>query len=312
MKLSRHGVFMFTEGIHASDLARIVQDIERMGYGAVWFPEAIGREALTTAAFILNHTTSLIAATGIVSVYGRDPMVAAMAQQTLTEMSGGRFLLGLGVSHSMFVEPRGYTYGKPLVTMRNYVATLRQCHTTISVTKNLALEGLSPQAVGKGEFGAITNDLGEMPLVLAALGPKMNALAAEIAQGSHPYNTTPEHTRRTREQIGPHAWLCPMQRVCLMTDARRARQLGRHILALYLALPNYRNMLLTCGFTEKDFDNGGSDRLIDPLLGWGDAARIRAYVEAHLLAGATQVCVQAIDPDDPTRPCMKALQVLME
>jgi probable F420-dependent oxidoreductase len=312
MNLTPHGVFMFTEGISASELKQTVQQIEQLGYSAVWYPEAIGREPFATAAFILSHTERLIAATGILNIYGRDPLVTAMGQQTLTEMSSGRFLLGLGVSHRAFVEPRGHTYGKPVATMRSYIAALRQCHTGISVTRNLALEGLAPQAVGRGTRGAITTGLGEMPIVLGALGPKMNALAAEIAQGSHPYNTPPEHTRRTREILGPEAWLCPMQRVCLITDARRAREVGRQVLGLYFTLPNYRNMLLACGYAETDFESGGSDRLIDQLLGWGDETRIRANVQAHLDAGASQVCVQAIDPADPTRPCLRALRALRE
>lgn len=310
MHLTQRGVFMLNEGIPSTELKRTVQRIENLGYGAVWFPEAIGREPLATASFILAHTERLIAATGILNIYGRDPMVTAMGQQTLTEQSGGRFLLGLGVSHRMFVEPRGHVYGKPVATMRHYVAALRQCHTGISVTKNLALDGLAPQLVGHGALGAITTDLGEMPVVLAALGPKMNALAAEIAQGSHPYNTTPDHTRRTRQILGPHAWLCPMQRVCLTTDARRAREVGRRVLGLSLELPNYRNMLFTCGFTEAELENGGSDRLIDQLLGWGNETTIRAVIQAHLDAGANHVCVQAINLEDPVRPCFRALEAL--
>jgi len=310
MDLKRHGVFMFNEGMSAPVLREHVQRIERLGYGAVWFPEAIGREPFATAAFILNHTETLIAATGIMNIYGRDPTVTAMGQQTLAEMSGGRFLLGLGVSHSFFVEARGHTYGKPLGAMREYLAALHQCHTGISITRNLAVEGFAPQTVGRGALGAITTELGELPVVIAALGPKMNALAAELAQGSHPYNTTPEHTRRCRVILGPEAWLCPMQRVCLTTDARRARQVGRQILAMYLTLPNYRNMLIDCGYTDADFDNGGSDRLIDQLLGWGDETTIRAHVQAHLDAGASHVCVQSIDIDNPSRPGIAALEVI--
>ena len=175
MDLKRHGVFMFNEGMSAPVLREHVQRIERLGYGAVWFPEAIGREPFATAAFILNHTETLIAATGIMNIYGRDPTVTAMGQQTLAEMSGGRFLLGLGVSHSFFVEARGHTYGKPLGAMREYLAALRQCHTGISITRNLAVEGFAPQTVGRGALGAITTELGELPVVIAALGPKMNA-----------------------------------------------------------------------------------------------------------------------------------------
>lgn len=310
MELGKLGVFWFTEGIPAQELRTFVRRFEQMNYSTVWFPEAAGREPFATAALILEATDRLIAATGIVNLYNRDALVSATGQQTLAEMSGGRFLLGLGVSHSFFVEARGHTYGKPLQTMRNYVAALKQCHTGVSVTKNLLLEGLSPQNVAHGSRGAITTDVGELPIVLAALGPKMLALAGEISQGAHPYNTTPEHTARARAILGPQAWLCPAQRVCLTNDARRARQLGRQFLALYLGLPNYRNMLLASGFTEVDLEGGGSDRLVDQLFGWGDEARIRALVQAHLDAGASQVCVQAIDLDDPVRPCLRALEVI--
>lgn len=310
MELGKHGVFCFNEGLPAAELKSLVRRFERLGYGTVWFPEAVGREPFATAAMVLEATDTLVAATGIVNLYNRDALVCAMGQQTLAEMSGGRFLLGLGVSHSFFVEARGHTYGKPLQTMRNYVAALNQCHTGISVTRNLLVEGLSPQNVSRGARGAITTEVGELPIVLAALGPKMLALAGEISQGAHPYNTTPAHTARAREILGPNAWLCPAQRVCLTQDARKARQVGRQILSLYLSLPNYRNMLLDSGYTEVDFEGGGSDRLVDQLLGWGDETTIRARVQAHLDAGADHVCVHPIDPDEPSRPCLRALEVI--
>lgn len=310
MELGRHGVFCFNEGLPAGELKSLVRRFERLGYGTVWFPEAVGREPFSTAAMVLEATDTLVAATGIVNLYNRDALVCAMGQQTLAEMSGGRFLLGLGVSHSFFVEARGHTYGKPLQTMRNYVAALKQCHTGISVTRNLLVEGLSPQNVSRGARGAITTEVGELPIVLAALGPKMLALAGEISQGAHPYNTTPEHTARARAILGPDAWLCPAQRVCLTQDARKARQVGRQILSLYLSLPNYRNMLLDSGYTDVDFEGGGSDRLVDQLLGWGDEATIRARVQAHLDAGADHVCVHPIDADEPSRPCLRALEVI--
>jgi len=312
MDLGRRGVFFFNEGIPAREVKSLVRRFEAMGYGTVWFPEAAGREPFASAAMILEATERLVAATGIVNLYNRDPLVSAMGQQTLAEMSGGRFLLGLGVSHSFFVEARGHAYGKPLQTMRNYVAALKQCHTGMSVTRNLLIEGMSPQNVSVGTRGAITTDVGELPIVLAALGPKMTALAGEIAQGAHPYNTTPAHTARSRQILGLDRWLCPAQRVALTNDARKARQVGRQILSLYLSLPNYRNMLLDSGYTEADFEDGGSDRLVDQLLGWGDETTIRARVQAHLDAGADHVCVQAIDLDDPARPCLRTLEVIAD
>lgn len=310
MELGRLGVFFFNEGIPARDVKSLVRRFEGLGYSAVWLPEATGREPFASAAMILEATERLIAATGIVNLYNRDPLVSAMGQQTLAEMSGGRFLLGLGVSHSFFVEARGHAYGRPLQTMREYVAALKQCHTEMSVTRNLLVEGLSPQNVSVGSRGAITADVGELPIVLAALGPKMTALAGEIAQGAHPYNTTPAHTARARAILGPGPWLCPAQRVALTNDARKARQVGRQLLALYLSLPNYRNMLLDSVYAEPDLEDGGSDRLVDQLLAWGDEETIRARVREHLDAGADHVCVQAVDLDEPGRPCLRTLEAI--
>lgn len=310
MQLGTHGVLLNTEGVPARVLVETVRTIEALGYTVVWIPEGLGREPFATAALLLSHTERLIVATGVLNIHGRDPAVTAMGQQTLTEMSGGRFLLGLGVSQALTVEARGHAWRPPLDAMRHYVASLRQCHTEISVLKNLALEGLAPQPVERGEAGAIHTVLGDMPLVLAALGPRMMALAAGIAQGAHSCNTTPSHTRRSREILGPAPWLCPVQRICLASDARRTRALGRRVLAAPLAHPHFRAALLDCGFAEDELDAGGSDRLVDALLGWGDAHEIRRHVQAHLEAGATHVCVQAIDPDDPTRPCLRALHAL--
>lgn len=310
MDLKRKGVFLFSEGLAAAELASTVQRIEKLGYGAVWFPEAIGREPFAMASFVLANTDKLIAATGIVNVYGRDAMVCAMGQQTLQEQSGGRFLLGLGVSHSLLVQMRGHDYAKPLATMRTYLENLRTCHKSIAIRKNLLVEGMVEQPVGVGERGAMTTPLGEMPVILAALGPKMTALSGQIAQGSHPANTTPEHTARAREILGPGPWLAPFQRVCLTKDASLARAIGRKMIEFYVQLPNYRNMWLDIGFTNADFEHGGSDRLVDAMLAWGDEKTIHARVQAHLDAGADHVPIFSVNPEAPTLPCWRALESL--
>jgi len=312
MELQRKGVFLFSEGLPAAALAAAVQRIERLGYGAVWFPEAVGREPFAKASFVLSNSERLVAATGIVNIYGRDPMVCAMAQQTLNEQSGGRFLLGLGVSHSLLVEMRGHAYGKPLAAMRSYVENIRASHAAISVERNLLVEGMSEQPVGHGSRGAITTPVGEMPIILAALGPKMTALSGEIAQGSHPANTTPEHTARAREILGPEPWLAPFQRVCLTRDAARARAIGRQMIAFYLQLPNYRNVWTSLGYTADDFEHGGSDRLVDAMLAWGDENTLRARIDAHLQAGADHVPIFSVDPENPALPCWRALEALAD
>ena len=311
MDLKERGLFLFTEGMSSDELKSTASKAENLGYGAIWYPEAAGREPFSTAAIILSATKTLTAATGIVNLYGRDAMVCATGQQTLNEMSGGRFLLGLGVSHRMFVEGRGHSYEKPLSTMKNYVSSIAECHKMISVTKNLAVTGIEEQPIKIKTNGTVVlEDLGEMPIVLAALGPKMMALSAEISKGAHPYNTIPEHTAEAREIMGNDAWLCPMIRVCLTSNASRAREIGRQVLGLYLQLPNYTNMLKSSGFTDSDFQDGGSDRLIDALMAWGSAADLETRVKEHLDAGASHVCIQSMDEKDPAKVGWEALELL--
>ncbi len=308
MDLTQRGIFLFSEGMSASALATAAQRFERLGYGAVWFPEAVGREPVLAASWVLANTSKLIAATGIVNIYSRDPMACAMMQQTLTEQSNGRFLLGLGVSHTMFVNLRGHTYGKPLATMEAYVNNIAASHKMIAIKKNLVVDGMTEQPVSRTAEGALEAAVGVMPLMLAALGPKMTALAGRIAQGAHPVNTTPEHTAKSREILGPHPWIVPQVRVCLTKDASVARRVGRQLLGLYLELPNYVNMWRDSGYTDADFAHGGSDRLIDAMLAWGDEKTVWSRVEAHLAAGATHVPMVPIDPENPAAVCWRAVE----
>jgi probable F420-dependent oxidoreductase len=115
-----------------------------------------------------------------------------------------------------------------------------------------------------------------------------------LADGAHPYNVPPQHTAEARAIIGKGKLLCVEQGVILETDAARARTLGRKFLSLYLGLPNYVNNWRRLGFGDSDFAGGGSDRLIDSVLVWGNESAIRARLEEHWQAGADHVCVQAI------------------
>ena len=308
MNLTQRGIFLVSEGMSAGELAAAAQHIERLGYGAVWFPEAIGREPVLAASWVLANTSKLIAATGIVNIYSRDPMACAMMQQTLTEQSRGRFLLGLGVSHTLFVNLRGHDYGKPLATMQTYVENIIASHKMIAIKTNLAVEGMAEQPLKRTDAGILDAPVGEMPIMLAALGPKMTALSGQIAQGSHPANTTPEHTAAARQILGPGPWLAPIQRVCLTNDASTARRVGRQLMALYLGLPNYLNMWRDYGYTDADFEHGGSDRLIDAMLAWGDEKTVWSRVQAHLDAGASHVPLAPVNPHNPALLCWRAIE----
>jgi probable F420-dependent oxidoreductase len=287
MRLGSIGVWYFLESLSAKESAEAARRIESLGYSALWIPEAVGREAFSQSSWLLANTERLIIATGIANIYARDPAATAAAQKTLAEQSGGRFLLGLGVSHRPMVEGvRGHVYAKPVATMRAY------------------LEGMKKapyMSVPPGETP---------PTVLAALGPQMLKLAASMTQGAHPYFTTPEHTAFARKTLGPDPWLCVEQKVLLETDATKARALARATAAIYLGLENYRNNWLRLGFTEADFANGGSDRFIDATVAWGDLSVIQKRVRAHLDAGASHVCVQPINPAGVPLPDWRLLEAL--
>jgi len=130
--------------------------------------------------------------------------------------------------------------------------------------------------------------------VLAALGPKMLALSGELADGAHPYNVPPEHTQQARAVLGKGKLLCVEQGVILEADPREARARARQFLSFYLRLPNYVNNWKRLGFSDADFTDNGSDRLVDAVVAWGDERAIRERIEAHWQAGADHVCVQAI------------------
>ena len=271
MKLKKLGVWSGTDSLSAADAASFAKRVEAWGYGALWIPEAIGREVFSASAWLLANTRSLIIASGIANIYARDSLSSAAAQKGLNEQSGDRFLLGLGVSHIPFVQDvRQHEYGKPVATMRAYLRGMA----------NAPYKSALPAAQPK--------------TVLAALGPKMLELSAELADGAHPYNVPPEHTRQARAILGPDKLLCVEQGAILETNPAEARARAREFLTLYMGLPNYVNNWKRLGFSDADFTGGGSDRLVDAVIAWGDESAIRARIEEHWRAGADHVCVQAI------------------
>ena len=276
MNLDKTGVWYFLDRLTAAEAADAVKRIEALGYSALWIPETVGRDPFAHAAWLLANTEKLVIATGIANIYNREPGVVVQAQKTLAEQSGGRFLLGLGVSHKPLVEGlRGLTYGKPVATMRAYLDKM-------AASPYMGVEPAEPP-----------------PTVIAALGPNMLALSRDKTQGAHPYFTSPVHTKTAREILGPDAWLCVEQKVVLETDPAKARAAARTAAKTYQSLPNYRNNWLRMGLTAADVDGEGSDRFIDETFAWGDADTIRARIQAHYDAGASHVCIQPIDANGP-------------
>lgn len=253
---------------------RFAQNAEALGYSAIWLPDALGRDSIATLSALAGATQKIHLATGIANIYGRDPTAMVAARKTLDELSGGRLILGIGVSHAFMVSDlRKLEYGKPLSTMRSYLDAMDQA---IYIGPQPPKQGL---------------------LVLAALGDKMLALAGERTDGAHSYLATAEHTARARSIMGPDAFLAPEQKILLVNDASEARRIARQNMGPYLALPNYRNSLLSLGFAEEDFEAAGSDRLVDALVAWGKPDAIQKRIEEHWNNGADHVALQMLRPD---------------
>ena len=282
MRIDRLAVWINTIGYPSADLVAFARRLEAWGYGTLWINDGMGSDPMVLAAKILAGTERLQVALGVANVYSRDPAMMVGAQYGLNEQWGGRFLLGMGVSHTFIVEGmRGHSYGKPLATMRAYLEAMA------------AFQYAGPMPA-------------EKPLtVIAALGPKMLELARDHADGAHPFSTTPEHTARARRILGPGKLLLVEQKVMLEGDAEAARAVGRGLATGLASMPNYRGSLERMGFTEADYMGAGSDRVADALLAWGDEAAIRQRIEEHWQAGADQVAVQImpklgglLTPDD--------------
>jgi probable F420-dependent oxidoreductase len=278
VQIGRVGIWAFLDAPPAEQIGDIAAELDELGYGAIWVPEALGRDPLVLASLLLAGSEQITAATGIASIYARDAIAMSSGWKTLGEAFPGRFLLGLGVSHAPMVEGiRGHEYRTPVATMRSYL-----------------------DAMDNAMYTATPPD--PMPgRILAALGPRMLALSAERTDGAHPYSVPPEHTAIARAALGTGPLLAPEQAVVLETDPEEARRIARGFARGYLGLPNYANNLLRLGYTEADLTDA-SDRVIDALVAWGDLDAIRTRVQAHHDAGADHVCVQVLPHERGTLP----------
>lgn len=248
------------------EIAEAAAELDELGYSALWIPD-IGGDVFGSVELLMSSTKKAVVATGILNLWMHTAEETAAAHDRFTSAHGDRFLVGIGVSHAPLIDSKEPgRYRKPLAAMTSF------------------LDGLD---------GAV-KPLDRSNRVLAALGPKMLELARTRAAGAHPYNVTPEHTAQARAALGPDAMVLPEQAVALARDAAEGRRLGRLHLEHYLTLPNYTNNLRRLGFGDDDFEGGGSDRLIDAMVAWGDPAVIAARVREHRDAGADHVCIQVI------------------
>jgi probable F420-dependent oxidoreductase len=286
-RMGRVGAWSFAlQRLAASDAGAAARDLEDLGFPAVWIPESIGsKDVFAHAAILLGATKRVVIAPGIANIYARDPMAMANGAKALGEAWPGRFVLGIGVSHAPSVAQRGSIYGKPVETMRTYLDAM-------AAAQYAAPEPEPP-----------------VPLVLAALGPRMLELAAERADGAHPYFVPVEHTPVARQHLGREPFLGVEVTAVLAADRSAGMRIAHGFAKSYLGLPNYANNLRRLGWTDDDVAGEGSERLVEAVVAVGDVDAIVRRVRAHLEAGADHVCLQ-LRAERSTDPALAAFREL--
>jgi probable F420-dependent oxidoreductase len=257
-------------GVGAVDGA-LAASIEELGYGALWLGGSPASD-LRAAEALLDATSTIVIATGIVNIWKSDAAELADAYHRIRDRHAGRLLLGIGSGHREASPERA----RPLEAMGRY------------------LDVLDARGVPAADR------------VLSALGPRMLALAGERSAGTHPYLTVPARSGAARAALGPEAIVAPEQTIVLDTDAERARASARRFLARYLGMVNYTTTMRRAGFTDADLAGGGSDRLVDAIVAHGDASTLAGAVRAHLDAGADHVCVQVQPEREDPLPVLRA------
>ena len=272
------GVWTSThESLTTAHAGEMTHELEALGYAALWLPEAWGREAFTNAGLMLSATSTMKVATGIANIWARDAVSASNAAKTLAAAFDERFILGLGVSHRPLVERlRGHEYATPLRAMREYLTAM----------------DAAPMHAFEGEQ--------RNTRVLAALGPQMLEMAAELADGALTYLVSPEHTASAREAMG-EKFIGVEQSVVLGQDRAEFLRRAHDHLEFYTGLENYKNSWRRLGLRDEDFVRGGSTRLCDAMVVHGDEAVVLARVNELRQAGANHVCLQVLG-DQPTTP----------
>ena len=296
-ELGQVGAWGHLDSLPVSQLRAYARHVEELGYGTLWMPETVGREPFTALGLLAGETRRMLLGTGIVSIWGHDAESTRMAAMTLAEATGGRFVLGLGVSHPHLAgKLRGHEYEKPLTRMREFLAAYRS-------------------AVYKGPM--TTPDPGEPPVLLAALRERMLGLAATEADGAFPYHYAPERVAwargvldRAAEEAGRSRPLLAISMPAVLGDQPGpARDAARAYLTPYLRTPNYQASWELQGFGPEDWEKSGSDRLVDAMVAWGSAEKLRESLAELHAAGADHVAVIPLDANGVTEhlPVLEAL-----
>jgi probable F420-dependent oxidoreductase len=284
IELGRLGVWGHLDSLTADEVRAYARRAEALGFGTLWVPETVGREPFALLGMLAGETSSLLLGTSIVSIWGHDAQTTRMAALTLQEATGGRFVLGLGVSHPHLAQRlRGHAFERPLTRMREFLAAYRA-------------------AVYRGPSAP---ELPDPPILLAALREGMLTLAATEADGAFPYLVGPERLAWMRSVLDASGsdrrpLLAVSLPAVLETDPSAARTAARGYLAPYLRTPAYQAGWALQGFEEADWQKPGSDRLVDAMVAWGDVETLRGRVAAMVEAGADHVARLPLSPEGLT------------
>ncbi|MEV4676890.1 MULTISPECIES: TIGR03620 family F420-dependent LLM class oxidoreductase [Actinomadura] len=273
-RLGRVGVGLMTPIAPADEWRRAARRVEDAGYGSLWTNEAIGgREVFTQLSVLLGATERIVLGSGVANLWARHPAAMQGAASVLADAHPGRVALGVGVSIPAFVEQSGQKWTSPLARMREY------------------LDGMDA-AVAAAPVPEVP-----FPRLLAALGPKMQGLARDRADGALPAAMPVEHTRAARERLGPDKLLVVTVTTILEADPGKARAIARQMPLLSLPGSPYARVLRELGYPDEALAGGGSDEVVDACFAWGDEAAIGKRVQDHLDAGADHVVIAALAPD---------------
>ena len=292
LKLGRVGVWGHLDTLSVAEARSYAKRVDVLGYAALWVPETVGREPFSLLALLAAETSRLVLGTSIVNIWGRDAVATRMGAMTLAEATGGRFVLGLGVSHPHLAgKLRGHHYERPLSRMREYLAAYRA----------------APYR------GPIRDGAPEPPVLVAALRERMTDLAATDADGAFPYLVTPERVSWMRRRLdaarGERRPMLAVSLPVVLDDRGAGLAAARSYLAPYLRTPNYRASWELQGFGPDDWEQPGSERLVDAMVSVGDVASARERIDELLDAGADHVAILPLAADGSTEhlPTVEAL-----
>jgi probable F420-dependent oxidoreductase len=282
------GVMFATDRLDAAAYAAFGRRVEAIGLDTIWVPELFGREPFAAASFLLAATERVQVGTSIANIYARDAVAAATGRQTLAELSGGRFALGLGVSNVAINEARGHQWEPPVAKMTAYLEAMA------------VVEPMSPAADAPA------------PVFVAAHQPKMLEVAAQHADGAKTWLMTPDHTSKVRDIVGPDKGVVIAQMSLLCEDPTEARRLARRALSGYVTYDYYHRAWKRLGFDDDDFADGGSDRLVDTVVAWGDADAIGDRLRSQRDAGADHIVIVPLNPAGGREPAWDLLEAVAE